>query len=284
MTTPQLNRILEAKNKRSILYDLFPHPTGEKVPLIIFSHGYKGFKDWGPWGLVARTFSENGVHFLKYNFSHNGGTIENPIDFPDPEAFANNNYSLELEDIGRVLDLVSSEVFRSEISYTEIILLGHSRGGGVSIIKAAEDDRVSRVVTWGSVSDFRSRFLENTQEFEAWKQSGITYIENTRTHQQLPHYFQFYEDFIANANRFSIERSSKNLKKPILIIHGGDDSTVNLKEAEALKKWNGTHAELEIIPGADHVFGGQHPWESDRLPTYLLQAVKKTLEFVNNRK
>ena len=42
--------------------------------------------------------------FVKINFSHNGGTVSQPIDFPDLEAFGQNNFSLELDDLGLVID------------------------------------------------------------------------------------------------------------------------------------------------------------------------------------
>lgn len=274
------NIILNTLNKRPILYDVFSKENKKPCPLIIFSHGYKGFKDWGAWDLVAQKFTEKGINFLKFNFSHNGGTIENPIDFPDLEAFAKNTYSLELEDLQRIIDLVMSEDFQKDLPVSQLILMGHSRGGGVSIIKASEDLRIDKVVTWASVSDFRPRFMENTPAFEEWKRTGITYIENTRTNQQLPHYFKFYEDFIANKDRFSIEQASKHLKRPILVVHGMGDTTVTIKEAEALAKWNKNNSELFLIPDADHVFGAKHPWDSTNIPKDLETAIKKTVDFI----
>lgn len=274
------NNILHSPNKKPILYDLFKTNDSNPHPLIIFSHGYKGFKDWGAWDLVAEEFKKNNINFLKYNFSHNGGTIENPIDFPDLEAFANNNYSLELDDLKRVLDMVTSDDFSRKHPFTDIILLGHSRGGGVSIIKAAEDDRVNKVATWASLSDFRPRFRENTPEFEIWEKTGITYVENARTKQQLPHYFQFYTDFIENQKRFSIQLAAENLNKKLLIIHGSGDTTVNIKEAQDLKKWGGANAELFLIPGADHVFGAAHPWKDSEITKELDTAIKKTIDFI----
>ncbi|HZW77849.1 MAG TPA: alpha/beta hydrolase [Flavobacteriaceae bacterium] len=276
----QKNCVLTREGRKPILYDIFSVEGNEPKPLLIFSHGYKGFKDWGAWDLVGKSFVEHGINFLKFNFSHNGGTIENPIDFPDLESFANNNYSLELEDLERVLDHVSSIEFRKNVAFTDIILLGHSRGGGISIIKASEDARVKKVITWASVSDFRPRFLENTPAFKEWKETGITYVENSRTKQQLPHYFQFYEDFIKNATRLSIKRATETLDKPLLIIHGTADSTVSIIEAESLNKWSGAQGELYLLMEADHVFGAKHPWESALLPEDLEKAVKKTIEFV----
>ena len=72
--------------------------------------------------------------------------------------------------------------------------------------------------------------------------------------QQMPHYYQFYEDFIENEDRLTIKRAVSNLKIPHLIIHGNNDTSVLMKEAKSLHKWN-PKSKLEIIDGANHVFG-----------------------------
>ena len=75
------NLVLTRENKKPIAYDVYYTPNQNPKPIVIFCHGYKGFKDWGAWHLVAETFAREGFFFLKFNFSHNGGTIDQPIDF-----------------------------------------------------------------------------------------------------------------------------------------------------------------------------------------------------------
>ncbi len=275
------NNILPSEAKKSIVYDVFFEPSSTPKPIVIFAHGYKGFKDWGAWELVAETFANAGFFFLKFNFSHNGGTIEQPIDFPDLEAFANNNYSIELDDLNRVVDFITSNNdFSKEINSEKINLIGHSRGGGIVMIHAEEDVRISSVITWAGVSDFKARFHEGTKEFDNWLTSGVTHIENSRTKQQLPHYLQFFKDFQENEYRLTIKRAVINLAKPQLIVNGSNDSTVPINEAIAIHKWNPA-SQLEIIDEADHVFGSIHPWREKRLPQNLQQAVNFTLTFLN---
>ena len=43
---------------------------------------------------------------------------------------------------------------------------------------------------------------------------------------------------------------------------GTEDEAVKIKEAELLHKW-AKNSELKVIEGADHVFGGREPWNSD---------------------
>lgn len=271
------NKIIHRPDKKPILYDLYLPDISNPHHLVIFMHGYKGFKDWGAWELMAKQFANKNLAFLKFNFSHNGTTIDDPENITDLEAFGNNNYSLELEDLDAVLAFVNAE--ESPVKSRNTILMGHSRGGGIALIKAAEDSQIDKVITLASVSDFKIRFQENTEAFEKWKKTGITYVENTRTKQQLPHYFQFYEDFISNEKRLTIRNAVASLKQPLLIIHGTGDTSVIKEEAFALKNQN-PEAELFLIDNADHVFGAQHPWEKDALPEDLKIAMTKAIEFI----
>lgn len=268
------NQILKAPHKKPILYDLYYSDSQNLNQVIVFCHGYKGFKDWGAWHLVAEAFAKSGFCFLKFNFSHNGGTAEDPIDFPDLEAFAQNNFSNELDDLDRVLNFVTHEIQPETIS-----LVAHSRGSGVVLIKAKEDPRVTNVITWAGVCDFKLLFQEDTESFQTWKRTGRTYVENTRTKQQMPHDWQFYEDFRENEERLTISRAVKSLDKPQLIIHGSDDITISVKMAQLLHDWN-PKSKLVIIDGADHVFGASHPWEKEALPKDLKLAVDVTRNFL----
>ena len=54
------NLILKRKNNKPIVYDLFYEESNTPKPVIIFCHGYKGYKDWGAWNQVAKRFSDKG--------------------------------------------------------------------------------------------------------------------------------------------------------------------------------------------------------------------------------
>lgn len=273
------NQVLTSEGKKPILYDVYYNENNYPMPIVIFCHGYKGFKDWGAWHLVAEAFANAGFCFLKFNFSHNGGTIEQPIDFPDLDAFAENNFSLELDDLDRVINFMESGHENLPKDISAVSLIGHSRGGGIVLIKAEEDPRIKKVVTWASVSDFKTRFQEGTQDFKDWKERGVTHVENSRTKQLMPHNFQFYTDFKDNEVRFSIDRAVKSLKVPQLIVHGTEDPTVSIKEAKAIHSWN-TKSELEFIDGADHVFNAKHPWKEKSMPEELKSVVESTIHFL----
>ncbi|AXT18704.1 alpha/beta hydrolase [Flavobacteriaceae bacterium AU392] len=274
------NNVLKRTGKKPISWDAFYKTSEKKKPLVIFCHGYKGFKDWGAWDLVAKAFAEAGFVFIKFNFSHNGGTIEQPIDFPDLDAFATNNYSLELDDLNDIINYSLSDTIsiNSEINPINVTLMGHSRGGGIVAIKAEEDPRVTNLITWASVCDYGSRFIKGNA-LKQWQNDGVFYVINGRTKQQMPHYYQFFENFKTNEKRLTIKRAIKQLTIPHLIIHGTNDIAVSHKEAEALHLWN-LNSELFIIENANHVFGASHPWKENNLPKDLLKVVNKSLQFL----
>jgi len=278
--TIQNNLVLRETAHKPIVYDLFCRKTNASKPVVIFCHGYKGFKDWGAWHLVAESFAEAGFFFVKFNFSHNGGTVQQPIDFPDLDAFSNNNYSLELDDLDRIIEHITNEnSFKEEIDIDRIFLIGHSRGGGIVMIKAEEHPLIKKVITWAGVSDFKSRFNIGSEGFKAWEKTGISYVENGRTKQQMPHKFQFFEDFKNNESRLTIRRAVKNLKIPQLIIQGSEDLAVPVEEAENIHRWN-SNSKLVILDGADHVFNSRHPWQEEYLPDNLNKVVELSIDFL----
>ena len=278
------NKILKNEGKKTLVYDVYFTATNTPKPIVLFCHGYKGFKDWGAWHLVAEEFAKAGYFFVKFNFSHNGGTPEQPIDFPDLEAFAQNNYSKELDDLEQMIQHFSSTTdYGTELDHSAISLIGHSRGGGTVLIKTKESNLVQKVITWAGVSDYKMRFDEGSTAFLEWKRTGRTFVENGRTKQQMPHDWQFYEDFITNEERLTISSAMKSLSKPCLIVHGDKDPTVTINEAQQLHAWN-PDSNLHVVSDADHVFGAAHPWDQRILPTDLLEVVGITISFLGTYK
>lgn len=272
--TIKKNIHLENTETRSFLADVFYMNAEKKLPLVIFVHGYKGYKDWGAWDVMAEKFAKAGFFFVKFNFSHNGTTVGDSHNFADLEAFGNNNYSKELSDLGVVIDHFIKE---PQVNDQKIILMGHSRGGGISIIKAFEDERINGLITLASV-DTLERFPKD-EALANWKQEGVYYALNGRTKQEMPHYYQFYEDFEQNVNRFDVERATEMAKVHMLIIHGTQDEAVEVKQAEHLHLLH-PNSELFLIENANHTFGAKEPWTENDLPKDLNTAAEKCIEFI----
>jgi len=273
--------IIDGKHQKPILIDTTRDLNQENPPIVIFCHGYKGFKDWGAWNLMAEAFAKAGFFFVKFNFSYNGGTVEQPIDFPDLDAFGNNNYTKELDDLECVIDWIFKGHVIKSVDLSNTSLMGHSRGGGIVCIKAEEDSRITRVISLAGVSSYGKR-TSTTGDLEQWKKDGVKYVLNGRTNQQMPHYYQFYEDFIKNEERLTIKRAVSNLNIPFLIIHGDNDTSVFIEEAENLHKWN-SKSEFKIIKGANHVFNASHPWTKNALTEELKEVISTVTTFIKSK-
>ena len=273
------NIIIEGSAGKPILIDVTFKANAQPKQVVVFCHGFKGFKDWGPFNKIASHFAEKDIVFIKFNFSYNGTTTDDPLNFVDLKAFGNNNFCKELDDLSLVLDWIEvSNELKEEVDASKISLFGHSRGGGIAMLKTAEDNRLDKVVSWASPSDFLSKIPSNEKR-DTWKVKGVAYIYNGRTKQNMPMYFQFYKNCQENKNRLNIENAVRKISIPHLVVHGSEDPTVLLAEAENIKSWN-TNTQLHIIEGANHVLGGFHPYDLEEFPENLQEAIDVTISFL----
>tara|TARA_B100000900_G_scaffold313955_1_gene272791 strand:- start:15738 stop:16586 length:849 start_codon:yes stop_codon:yes gene_type:complete len=271
--------VISGSNGKSILIDVTYIENKCPKKVVIFCHGFKGFKDWGAFNKIAEYFAKENLFFLKFNFSHNGTTLEKPSDFDDMEAFGNNNFCIELDDLNFVIDwILNNHYLNNEININDLHLLGHSRGGAISILKSNEDKRIKSVISWASPSNLLSR-LPSGDKLNTWKKTKVAYIYNSRINKNMPMYYQFYENCILNKHKLSIEKSIKTHTKPHLVIHGSMDPTVSVDDALEMKHWN-NDIKLEIIDNADHVFGSFHPYNLDDFNDHLEIVIKKTIDFL----
>lgn len=267
---------IQQKSGRNSLIDIRFLDDKKIKPIIIFCHGFKGFKNWGHFDLIANAFANVGFVFAKFNFSMNGTTEEHPTDFADLDAFGNNNFETELNDLGNVIDFIEQNAEQYSGNATQIYLIGHSRGGGIAILKTYEDKRIKRLVTFASIKDVNDFFLN--QNLDKWKNDGVIYSMNSRTQQNMPLYYQIYENYNANKNRLDIPKAAANITIPWLITHGTKDTSVSISCAEKLHQQN-KKSELFVIENADHTFGGKHPFTENELPIHTKYLVKKCVDF-----
>ncbi|QSE99239.1 alpha/beta hydrolase [Fulvivirga lutea] len=272
--------LISKNDNRPFLADLTARKAIGSLPVILFIHGFKGFKDWGHFNLLAQKFAEHGFAFFKFNMSFNGISNDDPNNFTDLEAFGNNNFTKELNDIDTMIDFIhSNPVPELNVDTDKLFVIGHSRGGGISIVKTKEDKRIKGLATWAAVNDFSMGFTD--QLVEHWRKEGVHYVENTRTNQMMPIYFQAYHDLMNNRDRYNPKKAISELEQPVIIFHGDKDPTVPVQHAYELKELK-PEAELHVVAGADHVFGGSHPFTQDDLHPHTYEVLNKTVSFFKN--
>lgn len=221
-----------------------PKATG---PAVIICHGFKGFKDWGFFPVLADRLARAGLIAVSFNFSGSG--VAEGDRFGEPERFGRATFTGDLTDIGAVRDALRAGDLGPVP--TRIGLFGHSRGGGMAVVFAAEQP-VDALVTWnpiGKVLRWGPRMLE------IWRQAGKMDIENARTGEVLPLYTDVLDDIAAHPERLDLARRAREVTAPWLNVVGSADVTVPPTEGQ----WGDVPATI-IVEGGSHTFGAVHPW------------------------
>ncbi len=224
---------------------------------IIFVHGFKGFKDWGFVPYLGDYFAKRGFMVVSFNFSHNG-IGDNKFEFTELDKFADNTFSLEVSELNELIDSIGNGLFGIEIR-SKIGILGHSRGGAAALFSAGMRKVIGAVTLWASISRL-DRYSER-QKIE-WRKKGFFEVLNTRTNQLMRLNLNLLEDIEKNsAGTLNLEKSVRNLNRPLLIAHGELDLAVPIKEAEQIYLWaEKSSTEFYKIYGTGHTFDITHPF------------------------
>ncbi|MCP4724651.1 MAG: prolyl oligopeptidase family serine peptidase [bacterium] len=266
--------ILEMNPYRKIYGDLRIPENPSRQPLIVFCHGFKGFKDWGGWHYALDRFCMADNFVISVNFSHNG-TGADLMNFTELDMFAENTIGKEIEDLKFLLgEIENNPIFSSNKWEPRIGIIGHSRGGGTVILASSGDDRINAVVTWAGMASW-DRYLEQK---ESWKKAGYIEFENARTKQMMRMNYSFIEDIENNLANRDIQAAERKLNIPHLIIHGDGDEAVPLSSAELLfSSSNKERTQFEIIRGGSHTFGTAHPFNGTT--PYFDEVINKTISW-----
>lgn len=243
-------------------------------PVILYAHGFKAFKDWGfvPW--LGGQAAAAGMIFVAFNFSHNG-IGEAPGELTELARFEQNTYSLEVSELREMIQFCRQQ-FSVRGLPPPLGLMGHSRGGGMALLAARRHPEVRAVATWGAISTV-DRFVR--EDREAWRKRGYLEVRNTRTGQVLRVGSQLLDE-VERYGRSSLHilEAVRELARPLLIVHGQQDETVPVFEAEQLNIFaDPALTTLRIIPRGTHTFGAQHPFAG--APPALEEAIGLTLPF-----
>jgi putative redox protein len=204
-----------------------PHPA------LVLCHGFPA----GPGGALtsAQTYpdladhlsAETGWTVVAFNFRGTGGS--------------EGNFSL----LGWVDDV------RAVVDYTVdlprgggVWVAGSSAGGAVALYEAADDDRIGGVAT-----------LAAPAEFENWASDARAFLSHCRLVGVIRE-AGFPADAEAWASEFKtvqpLTAAAEIPPRPLLLMHGSDDTTVPVSDARALADAAGGEADLRVIAGAGH--------------------------------
>jgi dienelactone hydrolase len=227
-------------------------------PAVVICHGFKGFKDWGFFPPLAERLARAGLTAVSFNFSGSGVGPEGDR-FSEPERFGHATFGNDLRDLGAVVGRLEAGTLVPGLAIpSRIGLFGHSRGGGVSVLFAPEHPAVGALVTWSAVA---AALRWGPETLARWRREGRLGVTNQRTGEVLPLYTDVLDELEADTMaRLDIVSGASRVTAPWLIVHGEQDETVSVREAQVLHRASGERAELLLIRRGGHTFGARHPW------------------------
>lgn len=244
---------LYAQRDENQIYGLLyiPKDAGEKMPAVIFSHGFGGNHQVG--AQYAEALARKGYVVYCFDFCggspgsrSNGSTLDMSI-------------FTERADLEAVIHMMQEQPFVDE---ENIFLMGTSQGGAVSAITAAANkEEIKGAILLYPAFVLVDRIKEQFETVEdipdtyylMWMTVGRAYAENLLD--------------------YDIYEAISTYDKDVLLIHGDADSIVPLSYSEkAVEVYDS--ARLEVLPGAGHGFSGED----------ARQAIDWILEYLNTHK
>ena len=244
-------------------------PSNAKATVVI-CHGFKGFARWAFFPYLADQIATAGLGAITFDFS-GSGIGEDRENFTNPDAFTNNTFTQELDD----LDAVIAEARVKEWIGEGYGLFGHSRGGGVAVLHASRNPDVRALVTWAAISD-PNRWPADV--VARWKALGHVDVHNARTGEIIPLSTAILHEVEAlGETTLNIDAAASGVRSPWLVIHGDSDETVPHSEGERLHRSSSEVSEFRLIEGANHAFDASHPLTEP--PQALDSVTRDTVEF-----
>ena len=274
----KINKILINKDKNEINLDIRYSGNGKKMPVMIYSHGFKSFRNWGFIPLLCEDLAKNGYITINHDFSLNGIIDVEKLIF-DNDNFHKNTVSQEVEDLLFLIYSVIHGEINNEIENNwdgQIYLAGHSLGGAVSIMAASHFNEVKKIALLASIATL-DRNTERQKHF--WKKEGYVKIKIAGTKQELTLDYNYLKDKEENFKDNAILKSAENLDIPALILHPAEDLVVKQKEAEALEQ-SFKNSQFHLLPHTGHTFSAKHPLKNR--PETLDKIVELMTDFFRN--
>lgn len=253
--------------------DVRTNAKDSMCPVIVICPGFLGYKRWGFFPLVSEHLAAAGFHVVTISFSHSGTDEETGM-ITRPDEFAANLVSIELSDLERTLRWTGSEDFPFPASSARG-LLGHSRGGSVSLLAAGAFPEVRSIVTWSTPSRL-DRYTHRRKK--DWKKTGALEFSDSRSPVPLRLDYSYYEDIASNREKYDLPKAAAALEIPHLVVHGERDAAVSISEANAFFDLPARgERRLEVIRGCGHTFGVTHPMSEPT--TAIEKAASLTVEW-----
>lgn len=232
-----------------------PDNTAPSYPVVAIYHGFTGQKAERHFVFVrlSRALAAAGLASVRFDFSGSGES--------DGE-FAGMTLSGEVAEAKAILDYARSLPFADR---SRVFVVGFSMGGAVASVVAGEaPDRVRALVLWAPAG--------NMPELIAARHTPEIRAEMAKSGRFDLGGLWAGREFFADLAGWDIYRRAAPFPGRVLLIHGDADESVPLAASQRYQEIYGAHAELQVVPGADHTFN-RADWKDD--------VIRRTVEFLS---
>ena len=239
---------------------------GERRPAVVVMHGFGGSNQGASGVWAARAFTAWGYVCLQFTFRGCG------------DSEGERGRVICLEQVSDASSAISYIQERPEVDPRRIALCGFSLGAAVAIHAAGVDSRVAAVISqggWGNgARKFRMQHVgPDWDRFMKHLTDGIRMRETTGKSLMVPRYEIVpiparLRDYLANDPASIMEFPAETplsmylflpeemigriSPRPVLLLHGANDSVTPPGESIELFKRAKSPAELHLVEGADH--------------------------------
>ena len=219
------------RNSQGEKLDFTFHPGSASSPwLIVLGHGVTGNKDRPFVVALAEALSQAGIPALRVSFSGNGAS---------EGRFVDSNITKEVADLGSVLDAAQGR---------KICYVGHSMGGAVGVLRAAQDTRIRLLVSLAG--------MVHTKDFAEREFGMVKPGEGFMWDNPACPLSQAYMDDLRKIG--NVLPSASKITAPWLLVHGTEDDVVPIQDSRDIVAQAGQPKKLIELPGAGHVFAEGH--------------------------
>lgn len=212
-------------------------------PVVVICHGFVGSRIGVDRLFVgaARTLAGAGYMVLRFDYI---GCGESTGDYGSEGLGSMVGQTRRVLDYVTALDCVDSN---------RVVLLGHSLGGAVSILTAAEDKRVKSLVLWSAVANPLHDIVKIVGE-DAYLSAIQTGVSDHLGYGLRTHFFE-------SLSHFSPTLRIREFSGDVLLVHGTNDEIIPPEYSKLYQKlaWQRAsgQCDLEEVEGADHTYSSK---------------------------
>ena len=237
-----IKKVFFKNSKENKLCGILSNPASDKKrPMVLLCHGFKTSKESSTNTRLVKIFNEKKISTFRFDFFAHG----------ESEGQFEKITIAEAED-----DIICAISFLKKNGYSKLGLIGSSFGGMASLLAASKTENLFACALKSPVSDFIEIWKKrNRDKLINWKEKGfIEYTDSEQNQTKLN--YTFYEE----AMKVNVYETVKKIKKPVLIVHGGQDESVPVEQSQKTASLI-PDCRLEIIEGADHKYSKPEDFE-----------------------